>query len=57
MNWPAALFAATIWLIAASLWQLYRPMPETASHRQVAYRVFQDIAPALLIGILMARIL
>ncbi len=57
MNWPAALFAATIWMLAASVWQIYRPIPSDASHRHAAYRVFQDLAPAVLLGLLMARVL
>lgn len=57
MNWPAALYAATIWVLAASFWQIYRPMPETSSHRDVAVRVMRDLAPAILLGILVARLL
>jgi hypothetical protein len=57
MNWAAAFFAATIWLIAASLWQMYRPMSPNASHRQVGIRLLQDLAPALLLGLLMARVI
>lgn len=57
MNWPAALYAATIWMLAASFWQIYRPMPDTSSHRDVAVRVFRDVAPAVLLGLLMARVL
>jgi hypothetical protein len=57
MNWSAALFAATIWIIAASLWQIYRPMPEDASHRNVAFRLFQDLTPAVLLGLLMASVI
>lgn len=55
MNWAVAFFAATIWLLAASLWQIYRPMPETAAHRHVALRVFQDLTPAILLAFLLAR--
>lgn len=57
MNWAAAFFAATIWILAASLWQIYRPMSPEFGHRQVGLRLVQDIAPALLIGLLMARVI
>jgi hypothetical protein len=57
MNWSAALFAATIWMIAAALWQMYRPMPVETTHRRAAFRVFQDIAPAMLLALLMARVM
>lgn len=57
MNWPAALFATTIWMLAASFWQMYRPLPEDSSHKDVAMRVFRDVAPAVLLGFLMARVL
>lgn len=57
MNWAAAFFAATIWILAASLWQMYRPMAAESSHRQVGLRLVQDIAPALLLGLLMARVI
>lgn len=57
MHWAAALFAASIWMLAASVWQMYRPLPEDAAHRSVAFRVFHDVAPALLLGLLMGRLL
>jgi hypothetical protein len=57
MNWAAAFYVATLWLLAAAAWQFFRPIPSDASHRHVAIRVFQDIAPAVLLGLLLARIL
>lgn len=57
MNWAAAFYAVTIWMLAASFWHMYRPIDDTASHSYVGFRVFQDVAPALLLGLLLARIL
>jgi hypothetical protein len=57
MNWAAAFYVATLWMLAAAAWQMYRPLPTDASHRQAALRIFQDIAPAVLLGFLMARVL
>jgi hypothetical protein len=57
MNWPAALFTVTVWMLAASFWQFYRPMPETISHRMAGLHIFRDIAPALLLGLLVGIIL
>ncbi len=57
MNWAAAFFAATIWILAASLWQMYRPISPDSSHRQAGIRLLQDLAPALLLGLLMARMI
>jgi hypothetical protein len=57
MHWAAAIYATTIWLLAASFWQMYMPAPDDASHRDVAGRVFRDIVPAVLIGILVGRVL
>jgi hypothetical protein len=57
MNWAAAFYIATLWLLAASVWQMYRPLPVDATHRQATLRVFQDIVPAVLLGFLLARIL
>jgi hypothetical protein len=52
MHWPAALYTATIWLLLTSLWQMYWPFPQTASHGAAALRVARDIVPGLLLGIL-----
>lgn len=57
MNWAVAFYTATIWMLAASIWQLYRPIPVDSTHRHAALRVFQDLAPAVLLGLLMARML
>jgi hypothetical protein len=57
MNWSAAFYTVTIWMLAASIWQLYRPLPETATHREAALRVFRDVGPAILLGLLMARVI
>jgi hypothetical protein len=57
VNWAAAFYVATLWILAAAAWQLYRPLPIGATHRQASVRVFQDIAPAVLLGLLLARIL
>ena len=56
MNWSAALYAVTIWMIAASLWQMYQPLPESMPHRDLAVRVFRDVSPAILLGVLIGRI-
>lgn len=57
MNWAAAFYAATIWMLAASIWHMYRPIDDTASHLHVGFRVFQDVVPAALLGLLLARVL
>lgn len=57
MNWAAAFYAATLWILAASVWQMYWPIPPDSTHRHAAFRVFQDLAPAVLLGLLMARLL
>ncbi len=57
MNWAALFYTMTIWLLAASLWQMFAPLPETSEHREAALRLFRDIAPAVLLGILAAMVL
>lgn len=57
MNWAAGFYIVTLWMLAAAAWQMYRPVPPESTHRQVGARVFQDIAPAILLGLLLARVL
>jgi hypothetical protein len=57
MHWAAALYAASIWMLATSVWQVFRPLPEESAHRDVVARVFRDVAPAILLGFLIGRLL
>jgi hypothetical protein len=56
MNWPAALFAAGVWWLLATVWLLLRPQPYSPRLSPLAVRVLQDLVPGLLLGLLIGRL-
>lgn len=56
MNWPAGLFAAGLWVLLSAVWATLQPSLYLVSTARLAGRVFRDLAPALLLGLLVARL-
>lgn len=56
MNWPAGLFAAGLWVLLCAAWVALHPTPRQIATPQLASRVARDLAPALLLGLLVARL-
>jgi hypothetical protein len=57
MNWAAALYAAGIWLLAASAWTTIRPPLPGRANARVAYVVGRELLAALLLAILLGLLI
>ena len=57
MNWPAALYAAGIWLLAASAWTTIRPPVSGASNSRAAYVVGRELLASVLLGVLFGLVI
>jgi hypothetical protein len=56
MNWDVGLLTTATWMLTASFWHYIRPLPDDITHRAFSIRAGQDLLPALLLGLLMARL-
>ncbi|MBX5443855.1 hypothetical protein [Sphaerobacter sp.] len=56
MNWPAGLVAAGFWVLLSAVWAALQPALYPVSTTRLAGRVVRDLAPALLLGWLVARL-
>lgn len=56
MNWSAGLFAAGLWVLLSAVWATLQPSLYPASTARLAGRVVRDLAPAVLLGLLVARL-
>jgi hypothetical protein len=57
VNWAAALFAAGLWWLLATVWLLARPRPQPMRLSRLGLRLLQDLIPGLLLGLLLGRLL
>ena len=56
MNWPAALYAAGVWLLAAAAWTSMRRR-KRVSNLAFALQVARELASALLLGLVIGFVI
>ena len=57
MNWPAALYAAGIWLLAAAVWAAARRRPRRISNAAFGFQVARELVGALLLGLVIGLVI
>lgn len=57
MNWPAALYAAGIWLLAAAVWAAARRRPRRVSNAAFGFQVARELVGALLLGLVIGLVI